>query len=179
MASAGFTIEAQPLWIDERGARWSCALATRGDQRLRVCERIFNAAGDPSVFPDQIAAGLQPWQPLKVYARVPFAHIDTNGMFDYATNQYTPAHFTNYVTGKVTTTVPKANVVVPEGSPATYTAAASVTMSADADALYDTVLTVRTTGFDAAPTTGGSAAVETLPARVSPCKRPRSAPTSA
>jgi LmbE family N-acetylglucosaminyl deacetylase len=87
-----------------------------------IAQEVFNAAGDPSVFPDQIAAGLQPWQPLKVYARVPFARIDTNGMFDYATNQYTPARFTNYVTGKVTTTVPKANVVVPEGSPATYTA---------------------------------------------------------
>jgi hypothetical protein len=37
-------------------------------------------------------------------------------MFDYATNQYVPPRFTNYVTGKVTDTVPKANVIVPEGN---------------------------------------------------------------
>jgi LmbE family N-acetylglucosaminyl deacetylase len=82
----------------------------------QIAQEVFSAAGDPKVFPDQIASGLQPWQPLKVYARVPFARIDLEGMFDYATNQYAPARFINYVTGKVTTTVPKANVVVPEGT---------------------------------------------------------------
>jgi hypothetical protein len=81
-----------------------------------IAQEVFNAAGDPNVFPDQIAAGLQPWQPLKVYARVPFARIDAQGIFDSATGQYTPARFTNYVTGKVTTTIPTANVVVPEGT---------------------------------------------------------------
>ncbi len=83
----------------------------------QIAQEVFNAAGDPSVFPDQIAAGLHPWQPLKVYARSPFARIDAQGMFDYATGQYSPARFTNYVTGKVTITVPKANVVIPEGTP--------------------------------------------------------------
>jgi LmbE family N-acetylglucosaminyl deacetylase len=83
----------------------------------QIAQEVFNAAGDPKVFPDQIAAGLQPWQPLKVYARVPFARIDAQGMFDYATNQYTPARFTNYVTGKVTSTIPRGNVVIPEGTP--------------------------------------------------------------
>ncbi len=81
----------------------------------QIAQEAFKAAGDPSVFPDQIAAGLQPWQPLKVYARSPFGRIDAQGMYDYATSQYVPARFENYVTGKVTTTVPKANVVVPEG----------------------------------------------------------------
>jgi LmbE family N-acetylglucosaminyl deacetylase len=80
-----------------------------------IAQEAFNAAGDPSVFPDQIAAGLEPWQPLKVYARAPFGRIDAQGMYDYATSQYVPARFTNYVTGKVTDTVPKANVTVPEG----------------------------------------------------------------
>lgn len=80
-----------------------------------IAQEAFKAAGDPTVFPDQIAAGLQPWQPLKVYARSPFGRIDAQGMYDYATNQYVPARFENYVTGKVTSTVPKANVVVPEG----------------------------------------------------------------
>ena len=83
----------------------------------QIAQEVFKAAGDPNVFPDQIAAGLQPWQPLKVYARSPFGRIDSQGMYDYATGQYAPARFTNYVTGKVTTTVPKANVVIPEGTP--------------------------------------------------------------
>jgi len=81
----------------------------------QIAQEAFNAAGDPSVFPDQIAAGLQPWQPLKVYARSPFGRIDAQGMYDYATSQYVPARFHNYVTGKVTDTVPKANVTIPEG----------------------------------------------------------------
>ncbi|MGA1983301.1 MAG: PIG-L family deacetylase [Acidobacteriaceae bacterium] len=80
-----------------------------------IAQEAFKAAGDPNVFPDQIAAGLQPWQPLKVYARSPFGRIDAQGMYDYATSQYVPARFENYVTGKITSTVPKANVVVPEG----------------------------------------------------------------
>src|SRR5262245_47682845 len=29
--------------------------------------QAFRAAGDPKIFPDQIAGGLRPWQPLKVY----------------------------------------------------------------------------------------------------------------
>jgi LmbE family N-acetylglucosaminyl deacetylase len=81
----------------------------------QIAQEAFNAAGDPSVFPDQIAAGLQPWQPLKVYARSPFGRIDAQGMYDSATSQYVPARFHNYVTGKVTDTVPKANVTIPEG----------------------------------------------------------------
>jgi LmbE family N-acetylglucosaminyl deacetylase len=82
-----------------------------------IAQEVFKAAGDPSVFPDQIAAGLQPWQPLKVYARVPFARIDAQGMYDSAIGQYVPARFTNYVTGKVTTTIPRTTVVIPEGTP--------------------------------------------------------------
>jgi LmbE family N-acetylglucosaminyl deacetylase len=78
----------------------------------QIAQEAFSAAGDPSVFPDM---GLPAWQPLKVYARSPFGRIDAQGMYDYATNQYVPAHFHNYVTGKVTETVPKADVVIPEG----------------------------------------------------------------
>ncbi|MDX6464254.1 MAG: hypothetical protein QOE55_7951, partial [Acidobacteriaceae bacterium] len=36
-----------------------------------MAQEVFKAAGDPNVFPDQIKAGLLPWTPLKVYARVP------------------------------------------------------------------------------------------------------------
>ena len=82
-----------------------------------IAQEVFKAAGDPTVFPDQIAQGLEPWQPLKVYARVPFARIGPQGMYDSATGEYSPARFENYVTGKVTDTVPAANVVVPEGTP--------------------------------------------------------------
>ncbi len=78
----------------------------------QIDQEVFNAAGDPKVFPEM---KLPPWTPLKVYARIPFARIDSKGMFDYATNQYAPTKFTNYVSGATTTTVPKANVVIPEG----------------------------------------------------------------
>jgi LmbE family N-acetylglucosaminyl deacetylase len=32
-----------------------------------VTQEAFKLAGDPTMFPEQIAAGLRPWQPLKVY----------------------------------------------------------------------------------------------------------------
>lgn len=35
----------------------------------RVAVEVLKAAGDPSVFPEQIRAGLRPWTPLKGYAR--------------------------------------------------------------------------------------------------------------
>jgi len=37
-----------------------------------MARKVFEAAGDPKRFPDQIKAGLHPWTPLKYYARVPF-----------------------------------------------------------------------------------------------------------
>ena len=32
-----------------------------------ITQEAFKAAGDPKMFPEQIAAGLRPWQPLKLY----------------------------------------------------------------------------------------------------------------
>ena len=32
-----------------------------------VTQEAFKAAGDPKMFPEQIAEGLRPWQPMKVY----------------------------------------------------------------------------------------------------------------
>jgi LmbE family N-acetylglucosaminyl deacetylase len=81
-----------------------------------MAQEAFEMAGDPKVFPDQIAAGLEPWTPLKVYARVPFAKVTKDGMYDYATNKYLPTRFYNYVTKTWSTEIPKANVVVPEGT---------------------------------------------------------------
>ncbi len=80
-----------------------------------IAQEVFKAAGDPKVFPELAKEGILPWQPLKVYARVPRGAITSQGLFDYATNQYTPAKFTNYVTGEVTTTTPSADVIVHEG----------------------------------------------------------------
>jgi len=64
-----------------------------------IAQEVFKAAGDPTVFPEQLKDGLQPWQPLAVYSMVPFAPITEKGMFDYATGKWAPARFKNYVTG--------------------------------------------------------------------------------
>lgn len=80
-----------------------------------MAQEVFDAAGDPKVFPDQIASGLQPWSPLKVYGRVPYFSVSEKGMYDYATGKYAPARFYNYVTKEWTTKTPTENVVVPEG----------------------------------------------------------------
>src|SRR3954470_22545088 len=44
-----------------------------------MAQEVFKAAGDPNVFPDQIKAGLQPWSPIKVYARQPFSRRGGDG----------------------------------------------------------------------------------------------------
>ncbi len=80
-----------------------------------MAQEVFDAAGDPKMFPDQIAAGLLPWKPLKVYGRVPFFSVSSRGMFDYATGKYAPARFYNYVTKEWSTESPKPNVTVTEG----------------------------------------------------------------
>ena len=65
-----------------------------------MAQEVFKAAGDPNVFPDQIKAGLLPWNPLKVYARVPTFSISPKGMYDYATGKWAPVRFYDYVSGK-------------------------------------------------------------------------------
>jgi LmbE family N-acetylglucosaminyl deacetylase len=80
-----------------------------------IAQEAFVAAGDPKVFPELTAEGILPWQPLKIYARVPQQAITDKGLFDYATGQYTPARFQNYVTSEITTTEPSTDVVVHEG----------------------------------------------------------------
>ena len=37
-----------------------------------MAKEVFEAAGDPAQFPEQIREGLLPWKPLKYYAHVPF-----------------------------------------------------------------------------------------------------------
>jgi LmbE family N-acetylglucosaminyl deacetylase len=80
-----------------------------------AAQEVFKMAGDPSVFPDQIAAGLRPWNPLKVYARLPFFSITSKGMFDYATGKWAPVRFHDYVNDKWLDKVPTTDVDVHEG----------------------------------------------------------------
>src|ERR1700761_5777264 len=82
-----------------------------------IAQEAFIAAGDPKVFPELTAEGILPWQPLKMYARVPRGAISDKGLYDYATNQYVPAEFTNYVTGQKSTTPPTTDIVIHEGAP--------------------------------------------------------------
>jgi LmbE family N-acetylglucosaminyl deacetylase len=71
-----------------------------------VAQEAFKDACDPNVFPEQLrpvkdgGAGLEPWQPLAVYSRTPFAPITNGKMLDYATGKWAPARFHNYVTGE-------------------------------------------------------------------------------
>ena len=37
-----------------------------------MAQEVFKAAGDPNMFPEQIAEGLRPWNPLKDYAHTPW-----------------------------------------------------------------------------------------------------------
>ena len=75
--------------------------ATDGHGNHQVAGRdgagSVRAAGDPTRFPEQIREGLRPWSPLKVYARVPFFKITTEGMYDYAIDKYVPVRFFDYV----------------------------------------------------------------------------------
>lgn len=81
-----------------------------------MAQEAYKLAGDPNVFPDQIKAGLLPWSPLKVYARVPFARVTDKGIYDYATGHYAPVRFRNYVDGTWIEGLPKASVEIPEGT---------------------------------------------------------------
>jgi LmbE family N-acetylglucosaminyl deacetylase len=80
-----------------------------------MAQEVFKAAGDPNVFPDQIKAGLLPWNPLKVYARVPSFSISPKGMYDYATGKWAPVRFYDYVAGKWTDAVPSTTLTITEG----------------------------------------------------------------
>jgi LmbE family N-acetylglucosaminyl deacetylase len=81
-----------------------------------IAQEVFKAAGDPKVFPEQLKDGLQPWQPLAVYSRAPFAPVSGGRMFDYATGKSAPARFKNYVTGEWSAAVPSIDVTIPVGN---------------------------------------------------------------
>jgi hypothetical protein len=77
-----------------------------------MTQEVFNAAADPNVFPDQIAAGLLPWTPLKVYARAPIGRTTSQGIFDYATGRYSPVRFRDYVHNSTIEGFPPATLAV-------------------------------------------------------------------
>lgn len=81
-----------------------------------MAQRVYAMAGDPKAFPDQIKAGLLPWSPLKVYARVPFARVSAKGIYDYATGHYAPLRFRNYVDNTWIEGVPSTTLQIPSGN---------------------------------------------------------------
>jgi LmbE family N-acetylglucosaminyl deacetylase len=83
-------------------------------------QRVFQAAGDPNVFPDQIKEGLRPWNPLKEYGHVPFSledgSVSPKGLYDYATHRWEQAGVQNYISGKFEAGAVHANVKIPIGA---------------------------------------------------------------
>jgi len=82
----------------------------------QLVQEVYKAAGDPNMFPEQIAEGLRPWTPLKVYSRVPVQAVTDKGIFDYADGHLYPAEFQNYITGKVTKGLISTQVEIPDGT---------------------------------------------------------------
>jgi LmbE family N-acetylglucosaminyl deacetylase len=81
----------------------------------QMAQEVFNAAGDPTKFPEQIREGLRPWSPLKVYARVPIFQATAEGMYDYAIDKFVPVRFFDYVNQKALTHGPDTTLEIPEG----------------------------------------------------------------
>lgn len=81
-----------------------------------VAQLVYKMAGDPSVFPDQIRAGLLPWKPVKDYARVPFFTPSAKGIYDYADRRYYPVRFFNYIENRWMPGLLSASVEIPEGN---------------------------------------------------------------
>jgi LmbE family N-acetylglucosaminyl deacetylase len=81
-----------------------------------MAQEVFNAAGDPKMFPEQIKEGLLPWSPIKTYGRAPFFRVSEKGMYDYANHTWGPVGVTNHITGKWEEGKPSVNVSIPSGS---------------------------------------------------------------
>src|SRR5579883_117741 len=83
----------------------------------QVAQEVFDAAGDPTRFPEQIRAGLRPWKPLKMYARVPFfAPTKENTIYDYATDKYVPIRFYDYLNKRWIDHTPSTDLTIPEST---------------------------------------------------------------
>ena len=82
----------------------------------QVAQEVFNAAGDPNAFPEQIKEGLRPWSPVKDYERVPVGSVTPQGIFDYATGHTEPARFRDYVNNTWIEGQPSTNIEISEGT---------------------------------------------------------------
>ena len=81
-----------------------------------VAQEAFKLAGDPKIFPEQLKDGVQPWQPLAMYSRSPFARVTSQGIFDYATGKWAPARFHNYITDQWIDGPPSVDVTLQVGT---------------------------------------------------------------
>ena len=81
-----------------------------------MAQEVFAAAGDPNMFPEQIRAGLRPWSPLKMYARVPFFPISDKGILDSATGKYHPVRFYDFIHEEMVGRAPRHKLEIPEGN---------------------------------------------------------------
>jgi LmbE family N-acetylglucosaminyl deacetylase len=82
----------------------------------QIAQEVFAAAGDPTMFPDQLREGLRPWSPLKMYARVPTAANSPKGIRDSATGKYSPVRFYDYIRKQWSDGMPSVDVEIPEGT---------------------------------------------------------------
>jgi LmbE family N-acetylglucosaminyl deacetylase len=82
----------------------------------QIAQEVFQAAGDPKMFPEQIRAGLQPWSPVKMYARVPNFPITDKGMFDSATGKWHPVRFYDFIHGTWSEGPLGTNLEIPQGN---------------------------------------------------------------
>ncbi|MGH9480877.1 MAG: PIG-L family deacetylase [Terriglobales bacterium] len=85
--------------------------ATAGE----IAQEAYNAAGDPTKFPEQIRAGLRPWKPLKMYARVPVGAFSPRGIYDSASQVYAPDRVYDYVNQKWIEGQPSVDLRVADG----------------------------------------------------------------
>lgn len=82
----------------------------------QIAQEAYAAAGDPARFPEQIAQGIRPWAPLKMYARNPLRQISDKGIFNDADRRFYPVRFFNYVTGTWSQGKLSSQVEISEGS---------------------------------------------------------------
>jgi LmbE family N-acetylglucosaminyl deacetylase len=82
----------------------------------QIAQEVFTAAGDSNMFPDQIRAGLRPWSPVKMYARVPTFSVSPQGIRDSATGKYFPVRFYDFIHKNWSEGMPSVDVEIPEGN---------------------------------------------------------------
>ena len=59
--ATGFKMQPLPIYVDERGLLWSSFVATRGNERLRVYERIYTDSPDSSAVHGQSWPDVSSW----------------------------------------------------------------------------------------------------------------------